>query len=215
MHFDVARSFTPFEEVLRYVDNLSRHKINTLHLHLVDDEGWRVEIKSHPELTEVGAWRGGDSPLHSIYGRWGERYGGYYTQEQLRQLVDYAAVRNITVVPEIDLPGHSLAIAKAHPEILCPIERNMAATAGYDTSNVWCVAREENYELLEDIERQWMDLHEQKNSFVYYVCFRELYRFTHNVSIIMKNINVVGKNGGQRRAGGEGDAEGDSDEEIY
>ncbi len=158
MHFDVARSFTPFEEVLRYVDNLSRHKINTLHLHLVDDEGWRVEIKSHPELTEVGAWRGGDSPLHSIYGRWGERYGGYYTQQQLRQLVDYAAVRNITVVPEIDLPGHSLAIAKAHPEILCPIERNLAATAGYDTSNVWCVAREENYALLEDIFGELVDI---------------------------------------------------------
>ena len=151
MHFDVARSFTPFEELLRYVENLSRHKINTLHLHLVDDEGWRVEIHSHPELTDVGAWRGGDSPLHSVYGRWGERYGGYYTQEQLRSLVEYAAVRNITVVPEIDLPGHSLAIAKSHPEILCPVERNLAATAGYDTSNVWCVAREENYALLDDI----------------------------------------------------------------
>ena len=159
MHFDVARTFSPFEELLRYVDNLSRHKINTLHLHLVDDEGWRIEILSHPELTEVGAWRGGEgNPLHSVYGRWGERYGGYYTQEQMRQLVAYAAVRNIVVVPEIDLPGHSLAIAKAHPEILCPVEKDLTRTAGYDTSNVWCVAREENYALLEDIFAELVEI---------------------------------------------------------
>lgn len=155
MHLDVARSFVPFEQMLRYVDNLSRHKINTLHLHLVDDEGWRVEILSHPELTEVGAWRGGEgAPLHSVYSHWGERYGGYYTQDQLRTLVEYAEVRNIEVIPEIDLPGHSLAIAKAHPEILCPVEKDLTLTAGYDTSNVWCVSREENYTLLDDIFRE-------------------------------------------------------------
>ena len=158
MHVDVARTFIPIEELLRYVDNLSRHKINTLHLHLVDDEGWRIEILSHPELTEVGAWRGGDSPLHSVYGKWGERYGGYYTQQQLRSLVEYAARRNITIVPEIDLPGHSLAIAKSHPEILCPITKDLSRTAGYDTSNVWCVAREENYTLLDDILREVCDI---------------------------------------------------------
>ena len=139
------------DAVKRYIDLLSYHNINKLHLHLTDDEGWRIEIRSHPELAEVGGFRGGDSPVKAIYGKWFERYGGYYTQEEMRDIVRYAAVRNIEVIPEIDLPGHSRTVGTVHPEIRCAYAADTAATAGYDYRNAWCVAREENYALLGDI----------------------------------------------------------------
>lgn len=157
-HLDVARTFSTVEQLEEFIRHLAHHKINHLHLHLTDDEGWRVEIKSHPELAEVGGWRGGDSPIWSVYGAWGERYGGYYTQEELCHLVEYAHQRGITIVPEIDLPGHSLTIGKIHPEVLCPVEMNTEAAAGYDKRNVWCVARQENYRLLEDILGELCDI---------------------------------------------------------
>lgn len=157
-HLDVARTFSTIEQIEEFVSHLAHHKINTLHLHLTDDEGWRVEIKSHPELAEVGGWRGGDSPIWSVYGAWGECYGGYYTQEELRGLVEYAHQRGITIIPEIDLPGHSLTIGKIYPEVLCPVEMNTEAAAGYDKRNVWCVAREDNYRLLEDILGELCDI---------------------------------------------------------
>lgn len=148
---DVCRTWMEIDEVKRFVDNLAHHKINKLHLHLSDDEAWRIEIKSHPELAEVGGFRGGDSPVAPRYGRWDERYGGYYTQEQMRDLVEYAAVRNIEIIPEIDLPGHSLDLASVHPEVLCGYKPSLKASDGYDTRNVLCAARESNYELLDDV----------------------------------------------------------------
>ncbi|MDR1671539.1 MAG: beta-N-acetylhexosaminidase, partial [Alistipes sp.] len=151
---DVARTFVPVDEVKRLIDNVSRHKINRLHWHLADDEGWRIEIKSLPRLTEIGAWRGGDTPLMAVYGAWDELYGGFYTQDEIREVVAYAALRNVEIIPEIDLPGHSRAVAKAYPSILCNFEPDTAASAGYDTRNVWCVAREENYAMLDSIVRE-------------------------------------------------------------
>lgn len=158
MHFDIARTFSTREQVEEMISHLAHHKINHLHFHLTDDEGWRVEILSHPELTEIAAWRGGDSPIWPVYGAWEEKYGGYLTQEELRYIVAYAHQRGVTVVPEIDLPGHSLAIGKVHPEILCPVEIDTSKSAGYSKQNVWCVAREENYVLLEDILREICDI---------------------------------------------------------
>ncbi|MGW3247552.1 beta-N-acetylhexosaminidase [Streptomyces sp. NPDC001070] len=115
---DVARHFMPKDVVLRYVDLLAAHKLNVLHLHLTDDQGWRVEIRRYPRLTEVGAWRTRtkvglrESPL------WDERpHGGYYTQDDLREIVAYAAERHVAVVPEIDIPGHSQAAIAAYPEL--------------------------------------------------------------------------------------------------
>ena len=87
MMLDVARTWIGVDGVKRYIDLLSYHGINKLHLHLSDDEGWRIEIRSHPELTEIGGFRGGDSPVKAIYGKWFERYGGYYTQEEMRELI--------------------------------------------------------------------------------------------------------------------------------
>ncbi len=151
MMLDVARTWMDAPHVKRYIDLLSYHNINKLHLHLSDDEGWRIEIRSHPELTEIGGFRGGDSPVRPIYGKWDEKYGGYYTQEQMRELIAYAAARNIEIIPEIDLPGHSRNIASVHPEIRCNYRPDTVSTCGYDYRSAWCVAREENYRLLEDI----------------------------------------------------------------
>lgn len=148
---DVCRTWMDKEAVMDFIDLLAYHKINSLRLHLTDDEAWRLEIKSHPELAEVGGFRGGDSPIWPRYGKWNEKWGGYYTQEDMREIIAYAAVRNIEIIPEIDLPGHSLCMATMHPEILCDYTRTNSASYGYDTRSAFCASREENYELLADI----------------------------------------------------------------
>lgn len=158
MMLDVARTWIDYDAVKRYIDLLSYHNINKLHLHLADDEGWRIEIRSHPELTEIGGFRGGDSPVRPVYGKWNEKYGGYFTQEQMRSLIAYAAERNIEIIPEIDLPGHSRNIASVHPEIRCNYPPDTISTNGYDYRSAWCVAREENYILLEQILGEICDL---------------------------------------------------------
>lgn len=148
---DVCRTWIEKEALLAFIELLAYHKINTLRLHLTDDEAWRIEILSHPELAEVGGFRGGDSPIWPRYGKWNERWGGYYTQADIREIVAYAEVHNIEVVPEIDLPGHSLCMATMHPEIVCDYTPNTSRSFGYDTRSAFCVSREENYVLLEDI----------------------------------------------------------------
>ncbi|MFF8604352.1 beta-N-acetylhexosaminidase [Streptomyces sp. NPDC015346] len=115
---DVARHFMPKDDVLRHLDLLAAHKLNVLHLHLTDDQGWRIEIKRHPRLTEVGAWRARTKWGHRASPLWNETpHGGYYTQDDIREIVAYAAERHITVVPEIDVPGHSQAAIAAYPEL--------------------------------------------------------------------------------------------------
>jgi hexosaminidase len=110
---DVARHYQPIEAIYLVVDQMASVKLNTLHLHLTDDQGWRFEVKRYPKLTELGAWR---TPP-SAGGAPGARVGGFYTQEQLKALVAYAAERGITIVPEIDLPGHAQALVAAYPEL--------------------------------------------------------------------------------------------------
>ncbi|WP_432164710.1 beta-N-acetylhexosaminidase [Streptomyces sp. bgisy031] len=115
---DVARHFMPKADLLRYIDLMALHKLNVLHLHLTDDQGWRLEIKRYPRLTEIGAWRSrtmlGRGQNHAYDNR---PHGGYYTQDDIRELVAYAADRSITVIPEIDLPGHTQAAIAAYPEL--------------------------------------------------------------------------------------------------
>lgn len=151
MMLDVVRAFVDADKLKRQIDLMAMHNINVLHLHVTDNEGWRIEIKSHPELAQEGGFRGGDSRIAGQYGRGDERYGGYYTQEQMKEIISYAAFRGITIIPEIDLPGHSHAVARIFPEILCGYAPELEKTAGYDTRDVWCVSREENYRLLDDI----------------------------------------------------------------
>ena len=119
---DVSRHFFTVEEVKDYIDQMSKYKFNVFHWHLTDDEGWRIEIKAFPRLTEVGAWR------VERHGRFGSQrpypkknekatYGGFYTQEQVKEVIAYAAARNVTIIPEIDVPGHSMALLAAYPEL--------------------------------------------------------------------------------------------------
>ncbi|MER8220151.1 beta-N-acetylhexosaminidase [Streptomyces sp. NPDC094143] len=115
---DVARHFMPKEGVLRYLDLMAAHKLNVFHFHLTDDQGWRIEIERHPRLTEVGSWRARTKTGHRASPLWEEKpHGGYYTQDDIREIVAYAAERYITVVPEIDVPGHSQAAIAAYPEL--------------------------------------------------------------------------------------------------
>ncbi|MBC7270460.1 MAG: beta-N-acetylhexosaminidase [Streptomyces sp.] len=115
---DVARHFMPKEGVLRYLDLMAAHKLNVFHFHLTDDQGWRVEIRKYPRLTEVGSWRARTKFGHRASPLWEEKpHGGYYTQDDIREIVAYAAERHITVVPEIDVPGHSQAAIAAYPEL--------------------------------------------------------------------------------------------------
>jgi hexosaminidase len=109
---DPARHFLPAADVKQIID---QHKLNVLHLHLTDDQGWRIEIKRYPELTKIGAWR--TPPSNGGPGSETQAYGGFYTQPELRDIVAYAAARHITVVPEIDLPGHAQAAVAARPQI--------------------------------------------------------------------------------------------------
>lgn len=115
---DPARHFLPVDDVLRFIDTLARHRLNRLHLHLTDDQGWRLEIKRYPELTRVGAWRTQTVERHSLLKPRqfnGQPHGGFYTQDDIRRIVAYASARHITVVPEIELPGHAQAAIAAYP----------------------------------------------------------------------------------------------------
>jgi len=131
---DVSRHFFTKEEVMMYIDEMARLKFNTFHWHLTDDEGWRIEIKSLPKLTEVGAWR------VQRYGRFGERDfpkpgelatdGGFYTQDDIREVVKYAKERSVTIIPEIDVPGHSMAAIASYPELSCKKDTSTRVSPG-------------------------------------------------------------------------------------
>ena len=118
MMLDAGRYFLPKEDVLKFLDLMALHKFNRFHFHLTEDQGWRVEIKKYPKLTEVGAWRKESMLGHARDQKWdGRPHGGFYTQDDLREIVAYAAARHITVVPEIEMPGHSTAAIAAYPEL--------------------------------------------------------------------------------------------------
>lgn len=131
---DVSRNFFTKDEVKRYIDQIAEYKYNTFHWHLTDDNGWRIEIKSLPKLTEVGAWR------VARYGQFGDRAqpkqgeaattGGFYTQSDIKEIIQYAMDRNVTIVPEIDVPGHSMAAIAAYPELSCTKDPNTKVNPG-------------------------------------------------------------------------------------
>ncbi|EOA3784800.1 beta-N-acetylhexosaminidase [Vibrio vulnificus] len=122
MMLDCSRHFHSVEQVKRLINLLAHYKFNTFHWHLTDDEGWRVEIKAFPALTEVGAWRGVDEAIEPQYTHISQRYGGFYSQEEIKEVVAYAAQRSIMVIPEIDVPGHCRAAIKSLPEMLVEVE---------------------------------------------------------------------------------------------
>ncbi|MGJ8673030.1 beta-N-acetylhexosaminidase [Rubritalea sp.] len=117
MHLDVASHMFPVEDIKKFIDWLAFHKLNSFHWHLTDDQGWRIEIKQYPKLTEIGAYRKSSPPYLDRWGADGKRYGGFYTQEEVKEVVAYAAERHINVIPEISMPGHIEAALAAYPEL--------------------------------------------------------------------------------------------------
>ena len=151
---DVSRTFVPIKKVYDIVDFMAYHKINKFHWHLSDDQGWRPEIKSFPRLTEIGAFRGENLPLKNVLQSGSAPYGGFYTQQEMRELVEYASQRNIEIIPEIDIPGHSMSEAVAYPDIICSPFRDSTNSQTEYSREIWCVANEHNYAMLDSIIRE-------------------------------------------------------------
>ncbi|MBI3820399.1 MAG: beta-N-acetylhexosaminidase [Planctomycetes bacterium] len=139
---DCSRHFMTKEFIKETIDRLAYHKINKLHWHLTDDQGWRIEIKKYPELTKTGAWR-------DEYG--GKKYGGYYSQDELKEIVAYATERFIEIVPEIEMPGHASAAVAAYPELSC-LKKKIAVPATWGIfEDVYCAGDEHTYQFIEDV----------------------------------------------------------------
>ncbi len=161
MHLDVGRHFFPVKFIKKYIDLIALHKMNYFHWHLTEDQGWRIEIKHYPKLTQISAWRkqtlvghGHDKPY--IFD--GEPYGGYYTQDQVREIVDYARKRFVTIVPEIEMPGHSLAALAAYPELGCTGGPYHVAERWGIFKDVYCAGNDKTFEFLENVLSEIVDL---------------------------------------------------------
>lgn len=150
-HLDVSRHFFPVDSVKTYLDMCALHAINAFHFHLTDDQGWRFASKKYPRLTEVGSQRAGTVIGHNTGEYDGVPYGGYYTQEQLRDIVAYAAERHITVVPEIDMPGHMLGALAAYPELGCTGGPYAVWQQWGVSDDVLCAGNDKVYQFIDDI----------------------------------------------------------------
>ena len=158
LHLDVGRHFFDVEEVKRCLDIMELHKLNTFHWHLTEDQGWRIEIKKYPLLTEIGSKRKGTCIRQEWDNLDGIPYGGYYTQDEIREVVAYAASKGITVIPEIDLPGHMLGALAAYPELGCTGGPYEVWTRWGVSHDVLCAGNEKIYEFLEDVFSEVCDL---------------------------------------------------------
>ena len=152
---DVSRHFFPKEFVKKYIDILAFHKLNRFHWHLTDDQGWRIEIKKYPKLTEIGAWRSetmGD----------GKPYGGFYTQEDIKEIVQYAKERFITIIPEIEMPGHSMAALAAYPELSCTGKHQEVSTTWGVHKDIYCAGNDKTSEFLQNVLDEVIELFPSK-----------------------------------------------------
>jgi hexosaminidase len=161
MHLDVARHFFDVEFIKKYLDLMALHKMNTFHWHLTEDQGWRLEIKKYPKLTEIGAWRketlighGSKQPFEYD----GIPHGGYYTQDQVREIVVYAAERHITVIPEIEMPGHATAALASYPELGCTGGPYEVVTRWGIFEDAFCAGNEYTFEFLENVLSEVVEL---------------------------------------------------------
>ena len=158
MHLDICRHFFPKDVVKSYIDMMALHGMNTLHWHLSDDQGWRIEIKKWPRLTQIGAWR--DRTVigrnMGLYDR--TMYGGFYTQKDIREIVAYAAERHITIIPEIDMPGHMVAALTAYPELGCTGGPYEVWPDWGVSDDILCAGNPKVYQFLEDVFTEIMQL---------------------------------------------------------
>ena len=165
---DVSRHFFEIDYLKKTIDRLAMLKMNVLHLHLVDDQGWRIEIKKYPKLTEVGAWRVDQEDKH-----WDGRrttsadekgtYGGFYTQEELKDLVAYAATKGIEIIPEIEMPAHVSSAIAAYPELSChEIPIGVPSGGVWPITDIYCAGKEHTFEFLEDVLKEVMEIFPSK-----------------------------------------------------
>ncbi|MHC1774386.1 MAG: family 20 glycosylhydrolase [Lentimicrobium sp.] len=150
MHLDVCRHMFPVDFIKKYIDLLSMYKINNFHWHLTEDQGWRLEIKKYPLLTEIGSMRA-SSPIGRNTRDDNQPYGGFYTQEEAREIVRYAADRYVNVIPEIELPGHAMAALAAYPELSCTGGPFEVYTKWGVTDDIYCAGKDEVFVFLEDV----------------------------------------------------------------
>jgi hexosaminidase len=164
MHLDVSRHFFPTSFIKTYIDMLAMHKFNTFHWHLTDDQGWRVEIKKYPKLTQVSAWR-----VDHEFQHWNFRtpqadseqatYGGFYTQKEIKEVVGYASERNITIVPEIEMPAHTTALLAAYPQFSCTGGPFKVPPGGvWPITDIFCAGNDSTFLLIQDILTEVMEL---------------------------------------------------------
>ncbi|UMB61953.1 glycoside hydrolase family 20 protein [Lutibacter sp. A80] len=165
---DVSRHFFKIEYLKSVIDRLAMHKMNVLHLHLIDDQGWRIEIKKYPKLTEVGAWRVDQEDKH-----WDDRYttspdekgtyGGFYTQEELKELVAYAATKSVEIIPEIEMPAHVSSAIASYPELSC-LEKPIGVPSGglWPITDIYCAGKEGTFEFLENVLLEVMEIFPSK-----------------------------------------------------
>ncbi len=161
LHLDVARHFFPVSFIKKYIDLLAFHKMNKFHWHLTDDQGWRIEIKKYPLLSEISSIRketlighGGIQPF--VYD--GKPYGGYYTQEEIKDIVAYAMSRHVTVIPEIELPGHSVAVLAAYPHLGCTGGPYSVVTRWGIFDDVFCAGNDDVFVFLENVLAEVIEL---------------------------------------------------------
>lgn len=161
LHLDVGRHMFPVGFIKKYIDLMSLYKLNKFHWHLTEDQGWRVEIKKYPELQKISAFR--DETLTGHYNDQpqrfdGKRYGGYYTQKEVKEVVEYARLHHVTVIPEIEMPGHSLAVLTAYPELGCTGGPYKTGTKWGVFDDIYCAGNEDTFKFLEDVLTEVMEL---------------------------------------------------------
>lgn len=160
LHLDVCRHMFPVEFVKKYIDLMAKHKFNRFHWHLTDDQGWRIEIKKYPKLQQIAAYRNG-----TVIGHAGNsnkydtiRYGGYYTQEEIKDVIQYAAERYVTIIPEIEMPGHATAAIAAYPELGCRGDQVQTERTFGVFDPIFCAGQESTFTFLENVLTEVMDL---------------------------------------------------------
>ena len=169
LHLDVARHMFSVDFIKKYIDLMASYKLNKFHWHLTDDQGWRIEIKGYPKLQEISAYRA-QTPV-ARYRSWlkrlgldwlntfdGKPYGGYYSQDEIKEVVEYARKRHVTIIPEIEMPGHSLAVLAAYPELGCHGSNYQTATHWGTFDDIFCAGNEETFAFLENVLAEVMDL---------------------------------------------------------
>jgi len=199
MHLDVVRHIFSVEYIKQYIDYLALHKMNYFHWHLTDDQGWRMESIKYPKLNSIGSWRAGTIiGLFPGTGVDSTRYGGFYTIDQMKDIVKYAAERYITIVPEIDVPGHSMAIIASYPELSTTpdVPKQPAITWGiYDRQNNVLAPSEETFKFLKDVFNELMDVF--PGPYIHIgadECSKIWWKDSQNTQSFMKNYGLADEN---------------------